>query len=238
MFGSRYRIGGISPSVMEIVPHDFFRVAPDDVGLVGITANIANWDDDHFEDALKELEYGARYLGSREVDFTIHFGAPVVASRGPGYGNQLIKMVEYASSRPATTSIVSACDALRHIGAERVVIASPYPAGINGNIEKYMLNEGFNILELTSADVPFLKLHAQSPEQILTFCVKALERNSSADALYVPCPQWQAMDAVQQIENETDITVIASDPADFWSAFKQLGIGGLSDEYGRLLASL
>ncbi len=235
MFGSKNRIGGISPSVMEIVPHDFFRVAPGDVGLVGITANIAHWDDAHFDDALKELEYGAGYLGSRDVDFIIHFGAPVVASRGPGYGKELISLVERAGSAPATTSIVSACDALRYINAKNIVIVSPYPAAINVNIQKYVVSEGFNVLELATADVPFLQLHAKTPDEIADFCLDVLDRNTGPDALYIPCPQWQALDAVKKIEDETGITVIASDPADFWVAFKHLGIQVASKEYGRLL---
>ena len=238
MFGSKNRIGGISPSVMEIVPHDFFRVAPGDVGLVGITANIAHWDDAHFDDALKELEYGAGYLGSRDVDFIIHFGAPVVASRGPGYGKKLISLVERAGSTPATTSIVSACDALRYINAKNIVIVSPYPVTINVNIQKYIVSEGFNVLALATADVPFLKLHAKTPDEIAHLCIDVLQQNTDSDALYVPCPQWQAMDAVKKIEDETGITVIASDPADFWVAFKHLGVQAASDEYGRLLSLL
>tara|TARA_B100001123_G_scaffold199148_1_gene226405 strand:+ start:102 stop:818 length:717 start_codon:yes stop_codon:yes gene_type:complete len=238
MFGSKNRIGGISPSVMEIVPHDFFRVAPGDVGLVGITANIAHWDDAHFDDALKELEYGAGYLGSRDVDFIIHFGAPVVASRGPGYGKELIRLVERAGRTPATTSIVSACHALRYIHAQNIVIVSPYPAAINVNIKKYILSEGFNVLELATADVPFLQLHAKTPDEIADLCIGVIEKYSDLDALYVPCPQWQAMDAVKKIEEKTGVTVIASDPADFWVAFKHLGIQAVSEEYGHLLSLL
>jgi len=238
MFGSKNRIGGISPSVMEIVPHDFFRVAPSDVGLVGITANIAHWDDAHFDDALKELEYGAGYLGSRDVDFIIHFGAPVVASRGPGYGKELIRLVERAASTPATTSIVSACAALRYVNANNIVIVSPYPDVINVNIQKYILSEGFNLLELVTADVPFLHLHAKTPDEIADLCIEVLEKNTIPDALYIPCPQWQAMDAVKKIEDETGVTVVASDPADFWLAFKHLGIQCKSDDYGRLLGRL
>ena len=43
MFGSRKRIGYISPSVLELVPFDFYRFAPDGVGLVGVTCNIDDW---------------------------------------------------------------------------------------------------------------------------------------------------------------------------------------------------
>ena len=35
MFGWRKRIGYIGPTVMEVVPYEFYKFAPDGVGLVG-----------------------------------------------------------------------------------------------------------------------------------------------------------------------------------------------------------
>ena len=106
------------------------------------------------------------------------------------------------------------------------------------NIKKYILSEGFNVLELATADVPFLQLHAKTPDEIADLCIGVIEKYSDLDALYVPCPQWQAMDAVKKIEEKTGVTVIASDPADFWVAFKHLGIQAVSEEYGHLLSLL
>jgi hypothetical protein len=43
MFGWRARIGYISPTVMEVLPFEFYRFAPDGVGLVGMTCGIDDW---------------------------------------------------------------------------------------------------------------------------------------------------------------------------------------------------
>ena len=60
MFGARKRIGYISPSVLEVVPFDFYRFAPDGVGLVGVTCNIDDWTQAHFDRALGAGERSRR----------------------------------------------------------------------------------------------------------------------------------------------------------------------------------
>lgn len=52
MFGWRKRIGFISPTVIEVIPYDFYRFAPDGVGLVGVTCNIEGWANDQYDIAL------------------------------------------------------------------------------------------------------------------------------------------------------------------------------------------
>lgn len=47
-FGWRGRIGLISPTVIEMIAYDFYRVAPAGLGLCGITGNIEFWDRENF----------------------------------------------------------------------------------------------------------------------------------------------------------------------------------------------
>src|SRR2546421_164817 len=47
-FGWRRRIGLISPTVIEMISYDFYRMAPSGVGMCGITSNIEFWDKDNF----------------------------------------------------------------------------------------------------------------------------------------------------------------------------------------------
>ncbi|OGP20033.1 MAG: hypothetical protein A2038_10475 [Deltaproteobacteria bacterium GWA2_57_13] len=54
----------------------------------------------------------------------------------------------------------------------------------------------------------------------------------------MPCPQWPVADVVEILERDIQKPVVASDPADFWSAFRRLGIRDHITGYGRLLASL
>ena len=125
MFGWRKRIGYITPTVMEVVPYEFYRFAPDGVGLVGVTCNIDDWGPEEFEKGLAQVKSTAGYLGSRGVDFIIHGGGPLVVKRGKGFEETIVNEIEAVAKAPATTGVRAGMEALRHVGARRIAIASP-----------------------------------------------------------------------------------------------------------------
>ena len=238
MFGWRKRIGYIGPTVMEVVPYEFYRYAPDGVGLVGVTCNIDDWSAAYFDKALAEVTTAAAYLGSRGVDFIIHGGGPLVAARGKGFEDIIVKDIEKASGVPATTGIRAAMESLRRIGARRIVMASPYPERHNRAMIEYFTSHGFEIVRAEGMDVPFKRLQSVPPEDIKVFVEGAVGRASACDAIYLPCPQWQAAQAVEAIERDTGLPTVAYSHASFFAAFKTLGIMDPIKRQGRLLASL
>ena len=145
MFGWRKRIGYIGPTVMEVVPYEFYKFAPDGVGLVGVTCNIDDWSAEWFDKALAQVAEAAKYLGSRGVDFVLHGGGPLVVARGEGFDEIIVRDIERASGVPASTGVRAAMEALRHLGAKRIAIASPYPERHNRAMADYLATHGFDI---------------------------------------------------------------------------------------------
>jgi maleate cis-trans isomerase len=76
------------------------------------------------------------------------------------------------------------------------------------------------------------------PAEIYKFASGVLDHAASADALYLPCPQWQAAQIVETIEQACGKPAIAYTHANFFVAFKTLGITEPIHGHGRLLASL
>jgi maleate cis-trans isomerase len=223
---------------MEVVPYEFYRFAPDGVGLVGVTCNIDDWTAEHFEAALAQVTTVAAYLASRGVDFVLHGGGPLVVARGKGFEEVIVRDIEAAAKVPAATGVRAAMDALRHVGARRVAIASPYPERHNTALAGYLREFGFEIARAEGLDVPFKSLQNVAPADIKRFARAVLGRASRCDALYLPCPQWQAAQIVAELEAETGTPVIAYTHASFFVAFKALGITDTIRGHGRLLASL
>jgi maleate isomerase len=238
MFGSRKRIGYIGPTVMEVVPYEFYRFAPAGIGLVGVTCNIDDWSQDYFDQALAQVTTAATYLGSRGVDYILHGGGPLVVARGKGYEETIVKEIEAAGGVPATTGVRAAMTALRHFGARRIVIASPYPERHNIAMSAYLAAHGFDIVRAEGLDVPFKQLQAVEPATIKQFATDVLARAGGCDALYLPCPQWQAAQVVAELESECGVPAVAYTHASFFSAFKTLGIKDAIRGHGWLLASL
>lgn len=238
MFGWRKRIGYIGPTVMEIVPYEFYRFAPDGVGLVGVTCNIDDWSAAWFDKALAQAAEAAKYLGSRGVDFVLHGGGPLVVARGEGFDEIVVRDIERASGVPASTGVRAAMEALRHLGAKRIAIASPYPERHNRAMAEYLAKHGFDIATAEGMDVPFKRLQAVMPSDIRLFADGVLCRAGNCDALYLPCPQWQASQIVDAMERDTGIPIVAYTHASFFAAFKALGMADAIKGHGRLLASL
>jgi maleate isomerase len=238
MFGWRKRIGYIGPTVMEVVPYEFYKFAPDGVGLVGVTCSIDDWSPKQFEKGLAQVKAAAAYLGSRAVDFIIHGGGPLVVARGKGYEETIVKDIEAAAKVPATTGVRAAMEALRHMGARRIAIASPYPDRHNQALSAYLELHDFELVWVEGMDVPFKRLHSVPPADIRRFASDVIARAPRCDALYLPCPQWQAAQTVDALERDSGMPVIAHCHAGFFAAFKALGIKDPIQGHGRLLASL
>lgn len=238
MFGWRKRIGFISPTVIEVIPYDFYNLAPEGIGLVGVTCNIENWANDQYDTALAMVERLAEYLASRKVDFIIHGGAPLVVSRGKGFDLELIHRIESRTGLPASTTVRAALDGLTHLGIKKVVLASPFPEDLNRKMAAFLEAYGFSVLHSATLNIGFKALQDVPPSAIYRFAVEAAKAAPEADGLYMPCPQWPVCDVVDIVERDIQKPVIASDPADFWAAFRTLGIRDPIAGYGRLLASL
>jgi maleate cis-trans isomerase len=238
MFGSRKRIGYIAPTVMEVVPYEFYRFAPEGIGLVGVTCNIDDWSREHFDRALAQVTEAAVYLASRGVDFIIHGGGPLVVARGSGYEATIVKDIESAARVPATTGVRAGIEALRAVGARRIVIASPYPERHNAAMAAYLTANGFEIAGAQGMDVAFKEMQNVPLDAIRDFARGAVADAGECDALYLPCPQWQAAQVVESLERETGRPAIAYTHANFFAAFKTLGITDAIRGHGRLLASL
>ena len=61
MFGWRRRIGYIAPTVIEVVAYEFYRFAPDGIGITGVTCSIDDWRPEEFDKGLAQslLYYAA-----------------------------------------------------------------------------------------------------------------------------------------------------------------------------------
>lgn len=238
MFGGRNRIGYITPSVMETAAYEFYKFAPDGVGLVAVSCNIEDWNAQEYDKGLAQIDNRVDDLASRDVDFIIHAGGPLVFSRGKGYDQEVVKHIAERSGIPATTTIRAALDAMTHLEARKIAVASIYPDATNETLGRFLEDYGFTVTALANRPVDFKHIYDVPLETIRRFALETVEMAPGTEALYMPCPQWPVCDVIEDIERDTGCPVIASTSANFFAAFKALGINGRIDGHGQLLASL
>src|SRR5262249_38660161 len=156
--------------------------------------------------------------------------------RGKAYEEAIVRDIESASGVPATTGVRAGMEALRAIRAKRVAIASPYPPRHDAAMAGYLGMSGFEVVAAEGRDIGFKELQNVPPSEIYRFARSVAERAKAkgAEALYMPCPQWQAAQVVEVLERDTGLTVVAYAHATFFAAFKTLGIKDPIEGHGRL----
>jgi maleate isomerase len=238
-FGWRKRIGLLSPTVIETAAYDFFRLAPDGVSMCATTSNIEHWNKENFQQhVIEPLVTAVKYLASRHVDYIIHTGMPVVTTRGKGFEEEIVKLITDTTGLPATTSIRSAIRALAHLGVRNVVVLSPYPQELHQSALRFLSASGFTVVADHTEDVVFKQLQDVTPAHIAAIAKRVVNSAPSADGVYIPCNQWSGADAAPLIEKECGVPVVTGAHADYWEAFRSLGIDDRIAGHGRLMASL
>ena len=238
-FGWRKRIGLLSPTVIETTAYDFYKVAPDGVSMCATTSNVEHWSKDNFQkDVLDPLVESVKYLASRNVDFILHTGMPVVTTRGKGFEEEIVKLITDTTGLPASTSIRSAIRALAHLKIKNVALLSPYPQELHQSAITFLKASGFNVVGDHTEDVVFKRLQDVTAAHITAVAKRLVAKTPTAQGIYLPCNQWIGSDAVPLIEQETGLPVVCGAHADYWEAFRSLGINDRIGGHWRLMASL
>lgn len=238
LFGWRARIGWISSiTVIEATPYDFYRMAPEGVGLVLASLCKRDQSEEETEAALARLPDVAAQMGQVGVDYIIVNSSPMVIHRGPGSDRHIIVQVEEAARCPATTTTTAAMDALRAIGARRLVLVSPYEHQ-NAKLRAFLEADGFTVLTSRGLRRELWEIGRIPSEATYRLAKEAFMEAPTADAVYIAGGLLRAVDVVEPLEQDLGVPVIASQPASLWSALVRLRIRAPISGFGSLLANL
>ena len=67
-------------------------------------------------------------------------------AKGKGYDRELIKRMEDASGKPATTAATAFVDALTRLGAEKIAIGAPWSKTMDKPMVDFMETSGFKVV--------------------------------------------------------------------------------------------
>ena len=239
MYGWRGRIAHLSPSRGDILVHEFYRIAPRGVMLINSTGTVRALRDDDLEGRLETLEAAARDVASEKVDLIVAGGSPLVTLQGYGSERQISARLTDACGVPCVTGIELEVEALRAVGSQRPVIASPYPPALDERLVAYLRAAAFDVqgcigLGLTNnSEIGVLPEHAS-----LRAGRRATASAPLADAVFLPCARWPTLNTVPLLERELGRPVVSATVAVFYGALRRLGIRDSFATFGSLLGSL
>ncbi|MPZ76527.1 MAG: hypothetical protein GEU77_08375 [Deltaproteobacteria bacterium] len=135
---------------------------------------------------------------------------------------------------PFTTALHACVAALRVYNAKRVLLLTPFDERMNELICRHLDTHGVAAV----APHPFQNLavpRRMDPDQVFELTKKNLDGTDPVDAIYFQGAVLDPINALEKIERELGMTVIASNPAMLWYVLSKLGFSFPVSGYGRLM---
>jgi maleate isomerase len=229
-----HRFGLLTPSSNTTQEPEFSTVLPPTVSLH--TGRVAYRDITPQEQdrCVLELETESRKLADAEVDVIVFAATAPTLAKGRGYDRELIKRMEDASGRPATTAATAFVDALTRLNVEKIAIGAPWSKTMDKPMVSFMQASGFQVVNSEVAGyIAGVELGRTGPEAAYELG-RRVDR-PEADAVIMPGGNWPAMSVVERLERELGKPVLANNAVSLWAGLCLLKTGDSIPGYGQLL---
>jgi len=229
-----HRFGLLTPSSNTTQEPEFSAALPPAVSLHTGRVSYRDITPEEQDRCVLELETESRKLADAEVGCIVFAATAPTLAKGKGYDRELIKRMEDASGRPASTAATAFVDALNLLGARRVSIGAPWSKTMDKPMVEFMEASGFDVVHSEVVGfVASVDLGRVGPETAYELGRRA--DRSNADAIIMPGGNWASMPVVERLENELGKPVLVNNAVSLWAGLRLLkqkeGIAG----YGRLL---
>jgi hypothetical protein len=192
---------------------------------------------DLYRDSLYEIEGKKPIIVQKVQEFVANRswdGVIVTAAPTEVLNPGLFDDLQAALPVPFTTALHACVVALRNYSAKRVLLLTPFDARLNDLICRHLDKLGVSAV----APHPFQELGVpkrMSPDEVFELTKQSLSGADPVDAVYFQGAVLDPIKALEKIETELGITVIASNPAMLWYVLSKLKLSYPMSGYGRLL---
>jgi maleate isomerase len=153
---------------------------------------------------------------------------------GIEYDQELIKRIEAASAKRATTASIALIQALNVLDAKRLVIGAPWSEATNATTAAFLEARGFTVLghaamgHLINLEIGLLN------EQTAYDMGVAVDR-PDADAIMLACGNWLTQGIVERLEAASNKPVLTTNQVSLWAVLRLVGYHAPVFGRGRLL---
>lgn len=234
MAGWKARIGFISPSVFEM-PSDWNLILPSDFTLVATGLNVRAHTPEEFEKAIEVLESAISVFVSEEVDVVLLGGITLGTQRGYKVESEIVSSLSKRVGLPITTALNANVEALKHLKAKRIVVATAYLEKFNRAFQGYLEAAGLEVAGIRGLGVSKPVDQVKLPEYAsYRVALSVFRENPDVDALLIH-GRWPSVAYVESLERDTARPVVSSQAASLWWVLQTLGMKVSIEGYGRLL---
>lgn len=153
--------------------------------------------------------------------------------RGLAGEREIRETLRAAGAPQAVTTSGSLADALAHLGATRVAIATPYTRDLTERLEVFLGESGHTVVGV--ADLGMQLNIWQLPYDTVADLVRRADR-PDADAIVVSCTNVPTYDLIAPLEAELGKPIVSANQVTMWAALRAVGLSAVGPGQ-RLLAA-
>jgi maleate isomerase len=233
----RQRLGLLVPSSNSTQEPEFAQMLPPSVSLHVARLSLERIDPESTLNLVAELEKESRKLADAAVDVVALAATAPSTRMGKGYDAQLVKRMEDASGKPATTAASAMLDAFAAYNVRRVALAAPWSETTNKWVADFLEAHGIKVVSQVAMGVvannEVGRLHPQT-----AFDHGRKADRAEADAVFLACGNWWSASIVEDLERATGKPVLTTNNVTLWHALGKMGGHKSVPGFGRLLREM
>lgn len=234
MSGWKARIGYLSPSVFE-TPSDWDHILPKGFTIVASGLNVQAHTTEEFNKAIEALEKGLGIFTAEECDAILLGGITLGTQRGYAAEQEVVARLSERVGLPISTGMNASVEALKHLKAKNIVIATAYMKTINEAVKRYYEDAGFQVSGIQGLEVTKPVEQVKLPDYASYRVGRNLfQQNPTADAILIQ-GRWRSVACVAELEGDTGRPVISSTAASLWWVLQKLAMKIPIEGCGQLL---
>jgi maleate isomerase len=214
MAQQQFRVGLMVPSSNTVMEPDFHRqlkdtciISTDRMYLVDVTAAA--------EEVMlaEELPRSARALTSTDPQVLV-FGCTSAGSLGGlRHDRDIARRVSQQTGVDTVTVLGAVLSQLELRAPSRVAVFTPYNDDLNGSVARCITEAGYEIVKTAGMGiVANREIGNVSPASIVKFVTSQMT-GVKADAVFLSCTNWQAVDAMTEVEELLGVPIVTSNHA-------------------------
>jgi maleate cis-trans isomerase len=229
----RLRIGLLLPSSNTTQEPEFIRILPDRVTLHVTRLPLRSVDPSSTARIVEDIETESQKLADADVDAIVLAATAPSSRNGLGYDQELIKRIESASGRKATTASTALIQALTVFDIKRLVIGAPWSDATNVTTAAFIEASGFSVLthhglgHTSNLEIGLL-------DEQTAYDMGVAVNQPDAQAVMLACGNWQTMGILDRLESAIGKPVLTTNQVSLWAVLRLAGHQAPVPGLGRL----
>ena len=233
----KQRVGLLVPSSNTTQEPEFIAQLPASVSLHVTRLALASVDPDSTLKIVEELEKESRKLADADVDVIVLAATAPSTRMGKGYDAQLIKRIEDATGKRATTAATAMMEAFAAMGVSRVALAAPWASQTNGVVAAFLQAHGIEVVSQVAMEVTRNNDIGRLMPRT-AFDHGLLADRPAADAIFLACGNWWTASITEALEARVGKPVLSTNNMAIWAVLRMLGGHASVPGFGRLLRDM